>query len=251
MSTSKKTAREKAAEQRAALEAADKRRDRAVRLAILGVVLLVLGGIAAAVLWSTREQAVDTNVALPAGVSSVSSGASVGTVDQPVLDIYEDFQCPACATFEEQFGPTLAELVEGEKARVNFHPMNFLDGNLGNDASTLAGSAFGCAVDAGKAFEFHAAVFANQPQAEGVGYTKDLLRQIGAAVGIAGDDLDTFNSCVDDITYAGWVSASNAAATNAGITSTPTMLLNGEKVDLANLNIADFVSKVEAAAAGE
>lgn len=247
MSTSKKTAREKAAEQRAALEAAERRRDRAVRLSIAGVVLLVLAGIAGAVLWSTRADEVPTNVALPTGVESTASGAPAGTATTPVIDIYEDFQCPACATFEEQFGPTLTQIIDEGKARVNFHPMNFLDRNLGNDSSTLAGSAFGCAINAGKTVEYHSAVFAAQPVGEGTGYTKEQLKAIGAEVGIQGADLETFNSCVDDITFGDWVSASNTEAGNRGVTSTPTMYLNDEKVDLANLNIEDFLARVDAA----
>lgn len=246
-STSKKTAREKAAEQRAALEAAERRRDRMVRLSIAGVVLLVLAGIAGAVLWSTRSEPVPTDVALPAGVASTSSGAPAGTATTPVIDIYEDFQCPACAAFEEQFGPTLAQIVTDGKARVNFHPMNFLDRSLGNDSSTLAGSAFGCAVDAGKTVEYHSAVFAQQPVAEGTGYTKEQLKAIGAEVGIEGAALDTFNTCVDDITYGDWVTASNVEAGNRGVTGTPTMYLNDEKVDLTNLNIEDFLARVDAA----
>lgn len=252
MSTSKKTAREKAAEARAAAEASERRRDRAVRLSIAGVVLLVLAGIAGAVFWSTNSSPeIDADAPLPTGVATVSSGAPVGTAEVPVLDVYEDFQCPACASLEEQIGPTLDQLARDGKLRINYHPMNFLDRNLGNDASTLAGSAFGCAVDAGKTAEYHAAVFANQPEAEGTGYTKDLLKALGATVGITGPELDTFNSCVDNITYAGWVNASNTSASEAGVNSTPTLILDGEPVDLSSLPLDEFVAKIEAAGSAQ
>lgn len=252
MSTSKKTAREKAAEARAAAEASEKRRDRAVRLAIAGVVLLVLAGIAGAVFWSTNsEPAIDADAPLPAGVASVSSGAPVGTAEKPVLDVYEDFQCPACRSLEEQIGSTLDQLATDGKLRINYHPMNFLDANLGNDSSTLAGSAFGCAIDAGKTAEYHRIVFANQPEAEGTGYTKEQLKDWGAAVGISGPALDTFNSCVDNITYAGWVNASNAAASESGVRSTPTLILDGEPVDLSNLPLDEFIAKIEAAGSAQ
>lgn len=247
MSTSKKTAREKAAEARAAAEASERRRDRAVRLSIAGVVVLVLAGIAAAVLLSTNSsEDIDADAALPTGVTSVSSGAPVGTAEAPVLDIYEDFQCPACAAAEQKIGATVDELVAAGKVKVNYHPMNFLDRNLGNDSSTLAGSAFGCAIDAGKTAEYHNIVFANQPVGEGTGYTKEQLKSFGEQVGIAGPQLETFNTCVDNITYAGWVNASNAAASGNGITSTPTLLLNGEKLD-PSVPIEEFAAKIEAA----
>lgn len=252
MSTSKKTAREKAAEARAAAEASEKRRDRAVRLSIAGVVLLVLAGIAGAVIWSTNSSPeIDADAPLPTGVASVSSGAPVGTAETPVLDVYEDFQCPACRSLEEQIGPTLDQLATDGKLRINYHPMNFLDRNLGNDSSTLAGSAFGCAIDAGKTSEYHRIVFANQPEAEGTGYTKELLKELGAAVGITGPALDTFNSCVDDITYSGWVNASNTSASEAGVRSTPTLILDGEPVDLSSLPLDEFIAKIEAAGSAQ
>jgi len=247
-SSNKQSARERAAQARAAAEAADKRRDRAVRLSIAAVVVLVIGGIIAAVLLSTRTQPVDENVALPTGVTSGSSGVPVGTAETPVLDIYEDFQCPACAAFEAQVGPTIDALVAEGKVRVNYHVMNFLDLNLGNDSSTLAGSAFGCAVDAGKTAEYHSAVFANQPVGEGTGFTKDQLKEIGTQVGIADEQKPTFDSCVDDIAYAGWVNLSNAEAGKAGVSATPTLKLDGVELTPDQRTPEALRSQIEAAA---
>lgn len=247
-SDTKQSARERAAQARAAAEAADRRRDRAVRLSIAAVVVVVIGGIIAAVLLSTRTTPVDENVALPAGVTSGSSGAPVGTATTPVLDIYEDFQCPACAAFEAQTGSTIDALVAEGKVRVNYHPMNFLDLNLGNDSSTLAASAFGCAVDAGKTSEYHSVVFANQPVGEGTGFTKDQLKEFGAQVGITGEQKATFDSCVDNITYGGWADLSNAEAGKAGVSATPTLKLDGVELTADQRTPEALRAKIEAAA---
>lgn len=257
MSDAKKSTREKAAAARSAAEASERRRERTVRIVLAAVVVFIVGGIIGAVLLSTSGSSnsdasptADPNAPLPAGVSAPTYGASVGTVETPVLDVYEDFQCPACAQLEQTFGPTLAEMVAAGQVKVNYHPMNFLDKNLGNDSSTRAASAFGCAVDAGATQPYHNTVFANQPAQEGVGYTQEQLKAFGAQAGIAGAALDTFNACVDNLTYTDWPSLSNTEAGERGVTGTPTMFLNGEKVDQAKLTTVDAF-KEQILAAGQ
>jgi protein-disulfide isomerase len=251
MSESKKSTREKAASARAAAEASERRRERTVRIAIIGVVAVVVLGIIGAVLWTTRSKPAPTpdNTALPAGVTAPEYGTSVGTAAQPVLDIYEDFQCPACAQFEKAAGATIDELVASGQVKVVYHPMNFLDANLRNDSSTRAAAAFGCAVDAGVTLKYHDVVFTNQPTTEGVGYTDDQLKAFGEQAGLSGAQLDTFKACVDAKTYTGWPTLSNQAASERGVTGTPALFLNGTKLTTEDLSSAEtFKAKILAAA---
>lgn len=254
MAESKKTTREKAAAARAAAEASEKRRERAIRIGLISGVVVIVAVIIGATLWSTRDSGGDggnPNAKLPAGVSAPEYGAPVGTAATPVLDIYEDFQCPACAQFEAVYGGTVDELIAAGKVKAVYHPMNFLDGKLGNDSSTRAAAAFGCAVDGGVALKYHNLVFANQPQSEGVGYTDEQLKSFGAQAGLSGAALDTFNSCFDAQTYTDWPTLSNTAAGKRGVQSTPTLYLNGEELKLAEVNSPEaFKAKVEAAASG-
>ncbi|TXH41405.1 MAG: disulfide bond formation protein DsbA [Actinobacteria bacterium] len=251
MSDSKKSTREKAASARAAAEASERRRERTVRFAIFGVVALVVLGIIGAVLWTTRSKPAPTpeNTALPAGVAAPGYGAPVGTATKPVLDVYEDFQCPACAAFEKAAGATVDELVANGQVKVVYHPMNFLDANLGNDSSTRAAAAFGCAVDAGVTLKYHDIVYANQPATEGVGYTDEQLKSFGQQAGLSGAQLDTFNACVDAKTYLGWPTLSNQAASENGVTGTPALFLNGSKLSNEDIASAEaFKAKILAAA---
>ena len=181
MSSNSKSTREKAAAARAAAESSERRRETAMRVGIAVAVLVIVAGIIGAALYTTRSKDVaPVDAALPAGVSGPQYGAGVGTVGTPVLDIYEDFQCPACAQAEAALSPTISTLVADGKVKVNYHPMNFLDRNLGNDSSTRATAAFGCAVDAGKTAEYHSILFANHPVPEGTGYTDEQLKLMSA-----------------------------------------------------------------------
>ncbi len=256
MSSDKKTStREKAAAARAAAEASERRRDRAVKIGIGAGVVVIVGGIIGATLFATRDSgsastSANPDAPLPAGVSAPEYGAPVGSVDTPVLDVYEDFQCPACAVLAEAVAPTIKEMADAGQVKVNYHPMNFLDRNLGNDASTRAASAFGCAVDAGVALDYHTLVFANQPS-EGAGYTQEDLKKWGAEAGITGPALDTFNTCVDGVNYAEWPSLVNEAANLRGVTGTPTLFLNGEEVDRNQLASPDDLKAQILAAGGQ
>ena len=122
---------------------------------------------------------------------------------------------------------------------------SFLDERLDNDSSVLAANAFGCAADAGEqqALDFHLTVYANQPEETPGQAAWDAEQLIGWGndVGITGD---TWESCVNDLTYEGWVSQVQATMAKEGITTTPTVFLEGEPFDLSS---ADFTAALEGA----
>ena len=95
----------------------------------------------------------------------------------PTLDLYEDFQCPVCARFEEIFGLQIVDMVKANQIKLVAHPLSFLDDNLRNDSSNRAANAAACAADADKFLQYHTATFQGQPTKEGAGYTDAQLKQ--------------------------------------------------------------------------
>lgn len=225
-----KTARrEKLVADRAAQAAKDARQRRIVTVVGIVVVLgiIVATGIA---IQSTRNDT--TDAALPATVSE-AGGPIVRNPDTsgvPVLDYWEDFQCPACKQVEDATGSTVGALASASQVIVNYHLLSFLDGNLRNDASTRAANAFACSADAGVQGAYHDTVYKNQPAEEGKGYTDEQLIQFGTDAGISGDAMPTFQSCVTGMTYRDYVTSVAKAGATAGISSTPTVFLNGTPV---------------------
>ena len=242
-----RAAREAAAAARSAAKMEQKQRERKIQIiggiAVLVVVaVLVVIGVNAA---KKNAGGVDGNAALPKGVTSDTYGVKVGpawtlanSANIPQLEIWEDFQCPACKNMEDSSGSTIASLADAGKVRVLYRPTIFLDTNLSGDntangnphSSLTATMAFGCAVDADKAQEFHATVFANQP-AEGKGYSINALNGFAQDAGISGSKFSTFSNCLSASKYEGWVQNSYAKFNAAGVTSTPTALLNGKALD--------------------
>ena len=65
---------------------------------------------------------------------------------------------------EKANGAGIEALANQGKIRLIWRPTTFLDGNLKNDSSSRAAAAWGCAIDAGKAAEYHNTIYANQPK---------------------------------------------------------------------------------------
>ena len=142
----------------------------------------------------------------------------------PVIDIYEDFQCPVCQQFEGLNGQYINSLITEKKAAVRFNILSFL-----GDESVRAANAAACSNDENKFLDFHLGLYANQPGAENSGeWSSDRLIEIGEAVGITSE---SFKSCVKDMKYEGWVAKVAEAGQKSGVNSTPTVFVNGKEID--------------------
>jgi protein-disulfide isomerase len=208
-----------------AAQQASRRRTRTIMIiAVFAVVV-----IAAVAVWAAkRPPSSNTSANVPAGVNS-DGGVPVGTATSPVVDVYEDFQCPICKGFEDNVAPTLHQMVNDGQIKIVYHIMSFLDINLSNDSSKRAANAAGCAQDQGMFLAYHDQVYANQPTTEGVGYTDDQLIQFAETVGIP--DMARFQQCVANDTFGGWVTQMEVSSENDQVTGTPTLMVNGTRVD--------------------
>jgi protein-disulfide isomerase len=199
-------------------------KDNFTRYLVIGVVVLVVG-IMVVPTFLSKNKAVSQ--VIPSTVSA-DNGYAISFNNEikglPVVDIYEDFQCPICQQFEGLNGKYISSLVTEKKAAVNFHVLSFI-----GQESVRAANAAACANDEGKFVNFHLALYANQPATENSGtLTSDRLIEIGKSAGL---DSDSFKSCVKDMKYEGWVAKSTEAGSKAGVNSTPTVFVGGKEID--------------------
>ena len=163
---------------------------------------------------------------LPAGVAPEGDGVVIGA--GPVrVDAFIDFLCPFCRQFELSSGPALAALVADQLASLVYHPMNFLDQASTTNYSTRAAAASGCAADHGRFLEYAHALFVNQPPEGGPGLSDAELAVIGRTVGLADA---AFAACLSEASYLDWPPYVTARATAAGVSATPTVLVQGVAV---------------------
>ena len=115
------------------------------------------------------------------------------------VDVYEDFLCPICGTFEKKYGDQLRQHVEAGDLKIRYHVLPLLVRLSDPEGySRDSANAAVCAADAGKFPEYHDSLYAKQPEENGAGYTIAQLVQLGTDLGITGD---AFKTCVESGTY--------------------------------------------------
>jgi protein-disulfide isomerase len=148
-------------------------------------------------------------------VEVAATDPSRGSASAPVTIIeFSDFQCPYC----QRVRPTLRKLQDayGDRVRIvwkdypltQIHPLAF-----------KAAEAAHCAADQGKFWEYHDRLFADQRKLE-----VDDLKHHAADMSL---DTATFNACLDTSKYAERVRDGVAQGNRLGVSSTPTIYVNG------------------------
>jgi protein-disulfide isomerase len=154
---------------------------------------------------------------------SDGSGLVFNATAKPVVDVWEDFQCPACGNFERVNGQYLYDVVAQGKAKVVFHTLSF----LGPESIILA-NAGACANASGKFLALHSYLFAHQ-QIENSSYWG--VSSTIAAGDAAGLTDAAFASCVTNDTYSKWVQKIEASGSSSNINQIPTIFVNGKQID--------------------
>jgi protein-disulfide isomerase len=226
-STKNLNARERA--RLAADQAATRKRDQRILLSVVAafVVVVVAGGILFQGWRTSRSPSATPSASASASPVAITNGRPIplGSAAAPVtITLYEDFHCPHCGQFEEQFGPTITQAQESGAARVELYPMSFID-----EGSVTAANAMACAAEAGFGQAYYLGLFANQ----NLQWSDPQLIELASKVG--GSPSETFKTCVNRRAHADWVTSINAAADTNGVQQTPTMLINGKEVDIATL----------------
>lgn len=205
--------------------AAQETRNKQIKL-LVGAIAVALV-IVVALIALNRPQAVSQTfvAAAPLPATIPLDGMSMGKADAPVkIEEWGDYQCPGCGIFAKEVVPKLiAQYVEPGKVQFTFHDFAFL-----GKESTRAAEAAACAADQGAYWPYHDALYANQHGENLNAFSDDRLKALAQTL-----ELDTakFNACLDSGEKAPLVEAANVAAREAGINSTPTMLINGVKLD--------------------
>ena len=239
--TSHRTAEEKAATQakrearrtrteRARAQAeerrkAQKRKEQLTRFGLIAVVFaLVVGGYL--FISSLGSDKPDT---APAGASG-DYGLVLGAADAPKeIVVYEDFLCPFCGQLETTVRDQLDAAVEAGEVSVEYRPLPFLERI--SDYSPESANAFAVVLDTSGpdvAKAFHDLLFDNQPSEEGPFPDSDDLVDMAVEAGATEGDV---RPGIEDMAFEGWVDAAGDAASKAGINSTPSVFVNGEKVE--------------------
>lgn len=245
----------KTSDRRAKIEAATpKSRGGANRIVVATVVAVlaiaaIVGGVVVAD-QNRRAEVSKGGSSLPTGASAMGAGLVANPsapANVPTLDIWADFQCPACKQFEDAFGNQVNEMAQNNEIRLRVHMLSFLDKNLGNDSSNRSANAGFCAADQDAFLPFFRGIYAIQPAQEGRGYTDAQLKQVAQASGINGAGIDRWQKCYDAREHNQYVESVQTQSAKDGVNSTPTVKLDGKLLQLQGLTPQSFAAQVKAA----
>ena len=222
-----RTARDRLAEERRR-QAERQKRLRAIMITLGAIVVIAVVVVAFVAIQSNKDKPVGYQGAL-APLSREADGSVVmakAGVNGPVLEVFEDFQCPACKNFEETNGDTVKKLAADGKVKVIFRPFRLFQQEPLKSNSQRAANAAECA-PADKWVTFHDLVYKNQPAEGSQGFSNKDLIKWGKEAGI--NDA-AFEKCVNGGEKNSVVDQATRYATSAGVQGTPTLNLNGTKL---------------------
>lgn len=217
-------------EQLMAQRVAQAQKERNLRIMFVAVGVVVLALVIGVAIWgfSSQNNGGNSNnsvVNVPPNSDPDKNGIVLAPVKSgiPTLEIFSDYNCSVCRGADLTLNAVLQQAVESGTANVVFHALSLLT-NTSRDAAIAAT----CADFQGKFFDYHNQLFLNQ---SGTGFDNTTLTEtIPGIVGIEGDALTEFQSCVNNKDTGGFVDAEEAYAAKQNATTPPTFLLDGVNV---------------------
>ncbi|MBD0274610.1 MAG: DsbA family protein, partial [Acetobacteraceae bacterium] len=172
-------------------------------------------------------------------------GMSIGRPDAPLTILeFADFQCPGCQGWATFMEPLIKErLVNTGRARYVFYDFPLAMHKNG----FIASRAGRCANEQGKFWEYHAALFQNQGKWAFEEDAVPLFLQYAEGVGA---DEDRFEECIRSEKFAREVSESVKLGESLGVAGTPTIFVNGQRLQDMPRDYSQFAAELEKIAPG-
>ena len=216
--------------------AAAKGRTNGFAIGITAAVVAVLIALVGVVVW-LNNKATDAGPAPKSSIVNADTGAVTTGTGKDKVALYVDFQCPICKQFETEYGSTLQSLAKENKITLEYHPIAILDrfSQGTNYSSRAAAAAYAVAQEnPDKFLDYLNILFENQPTENTPGLTDqqliDYAKQVGADKPEATIKAGTF------------FKYPTAQATAHKIQGTPTIEINGERLDTTK---QDDVAKLQ------
>jgi protein-disulfide isomerase len=161
-----------------------------------------------------------------------------GDQNAPVTLIeFSDFQCPYCGKFATETEQQIYDqYVKTGKVRFGYIHLTFL-----GEESQWAAEASECANDQNGFWEYHDYLFSHQSGENLGAFNKANLKKFAVTLDL---NTDEFNQCLDSGKYTDLVKSQTSMAQNLGVSSTPTMVING-KVLLGAQPFATFQQVID------
>ena len=200
------------------------------RLLTIGLITVGAAFLVFAIVWPQIKSVGEIITVTPPSLPD-AEGLGLGDPNAPVtIDVFEDFQCPACRFFNESIENLIAEhLVKPGKVYYVFHHYPFIDGAgaASSGESDQAANASMCANEQGKFWEMKAILFANWNGENQGNLSNRRLQAMAESIGL---DMGSFNDCFDANKYEADIQADFEKGDEMGVSGTPSVFVNGTRV---------------------
>jgi protein-disulfide isomerase len=147
---------------------------------------------------------------------SVDDDPSIGPEEAPITIVeFSDYACPYCRRFHME---TFQALLDAYPDQIRFVYRDFPVVG-GGETGYLAAQAANCALEQDKFWEYHDALFQGD-----YGHGRDAYLSLAEDLGL---DVSSFETCLDEQTYAQEVQNDLQAGRELGVNGTPTFFING------------------------
>ena len=173
-----------------------------------------------------------------------ADGLALGEAGAPVtVEVWSDFQCPACATFTQRMEPLVVnDYVRGGQVRLVYRDMSFL-----GPESLSAAIAARVAAEHNLFWPYHDYLFVNQvPQHDVGNFSQARLEAIATAIGL---DLEAFRAGQSDPGIIQAVTDVDRQAQAIAIVSTPTIVVGDQRFTGVPATYAELKQVIDAALA--
>jgi protein-disulfide isomerase len=188
----------------------------------------------------------------PRVINATVNGLHIGDPKAPIkVDVWEDFQCPACASYSNETEPQIiTNYVETGLVYYTFHMYPFIDGmGITGGESDQAANAAMCASEQDKFWDYHDLLFANWNGENQGAFADPRLVVLAENLGL---DMAAFNKCFEANTYVAEINQDLQAGQAAGVQGTPSVFVDGTIVTPGYIPSYDQLAQaIEAALAGK
>jgi protein-disulfide isomerase len=208
----------------------EKRQRERTRGRLISIGLIAIGAVILAGLFIYPNLKPVEFVAITPRAYSQTDMNRMGDPNAPVkLDVWEDFQCPACLGYSEDSEPLLIQnYVATGKVYYVFHHYPFIDDGATGKESDQAANASMCAAEQGHFWNYKALLFANW-DGENMGSFTD--RRLTAFADSLGLDMGQFRGCFNANTYKAQIEQDYDDGVALGVMSTPSIFVDGVLVE--------------------
>jgi protein-disulfide isomerase len=189
---------------------------------ILGAVAVVGIGLLGYQLSRPATVSIPANVTVQPSDTAGFRGYVRGS-DSAAVEIteYADYQCPFCQTFATLQMPTIEErLIKTGRLRWRYRDFPLQQ----HPYARIAAHSAACADEQGKYWPVHDRIYEGQSEWSASRDGADIFRRYAREVGL---DLAKYDACMSSGKYAGRIQASYEEGAQAGVSSTPTLLVGG------------------------